>query len=186
MSRIRRFINQRSVIVASYATNSTGLVFYLDELIQEYRKENLEFEIANYIDFEFVGSNSLISSFIELIISVQSSHKSPIASTTNKMVFDFYMSILNSVNEGNAFLRLSYLLKEEWSGHRFEEDERYVENNEITFLEILLSSFERSMKSLTSIDHLESYINLQRVGILAETNSVEKIFVGKINAEPGW
>lgn len=70
MSRIRRYFSQLELITVSYSTNSSGLVHYIDQLVTDYRRENLEYEIVNYIDFEFVGSDSLINSFIELITAI--------------------------------------------------------------------------------------------------------------------
>lgn len=116
MSRIRHYYSQFELITVSYSTNSSGLVHYIDQLVTDYRRENLEYEIVNYIDFEFVGSNSLINSFIELITAIQPTNRSPIASTTSKMVNDFYTSIINAVTDGSAFLRLCYDIRQEITG----------------------------------------------------------------------
>jgi hypothetical protein len=116
MMRINRYIAQRDVIVAAYDTNGTGLLHYLDEIISEYRKENLEYELVNYIDFEFVGTESLIDSFIQLAVSLEAKKDSGISSSTNKMISDFYMLILNSVSDGYAFLKTCYDLREQLTG----------------------------------------------------------------------
>jgi hypothetical protein len=118
MMRINRYIDQRDVLIGAYDTNTTGLVHYLDELISEFRKENLEYELVHYIDFEFVGSESLIDSFIELAVSLESNRMSAISSSTNKMISDFYMLIFNAVNDGYAFLKLCYALRAELTGGR--------------------------------------------------------------------
>lgn len=116
MMRINRYIDQRMVLIAAYDTNTTGLVHYLDQLITDFRKENLEYELANYIDFEFVGSDSLIDSFIELAVSLESNRMNTISSSTNKMINDFYMLIINAVNDGYAFLKVCYALRAELTG----------------------------------------------------------------------
>jgi hypothetical protein len=118
MIRINRFISQRNALVIAYETNTTGLVYYLDKLIKEYRKANLEFELVHHIDFEFVGSESLIDTFIQLAKSLESNQMSSISSSTTKMVNDFYMLILNAVNDGAAFVNLCYVLREELTGSK--------------------------------------------------------------------
>jgi hypothetical protein len=119
MMRINRYIDQRHVIIMAYDTNTTGLIYYLDELISEYRKANLEYELVHYIDFEFIGSESLIDTFIQLALSLESNRMSAISSSTNKMINDFYMLILNAVNDGYAFLKICYALQEELTGSKY-------------------------------------------------------------------
>jgi hypothetical protein len=116
MMRINRYIDQRDALIIAYDTNTTGLIYYLDELISEYRKANLEYELVHYIDFEFVGSESLIDTFIQLAILLESNQMSSISSSTNKMINDFYMIILNAVSDGAAFLNLCFALREELTG----------------------------------------------------------------------
>jgi hypothetical protein len=106
-------MNQRLTIVGAYHSNVTGLIYYLDQLLRDFRMENLEYEITNYIDFKFVGSDSLMTSFIQLVTSYESSTMSPFIDSPHKMVYDFYITILNAVNECHAFLKLSYTLREE-------------------------------------------------------------------------
>jgi hypothetical protein len=113
---IKRYISSRDALITSYNTNITGLVFYLDGLISEYRKANLEHQLVHYIDFEFVGSQSLIDSYIQLAMLLESNRMSSISSSTNKMINDFYMLILDAVNDGYAFLKLCYALREELTG----------------------------------------------------------------------
>lgn len=112
MSRIKRFRSQLDILTVSYTTNSTGLGFYVDKLIEQYREDNPEYEIVNYIDFEFIGTNSLINAYIDLITLLQDNHLSPVESSTNKMIWDFYMTIGTSINEGVAFLKLCYSIRQ--------------------------------------------------------------------------
>lgn len=114
--RINRYKDQSNAIVSAYSSNTTGLIYYLDQLIDEYRRDNFEYDIVNYIDFEFVGSESLIDSFIEMVKLLENTRISPIQSSTNKMINDFYMLILNAVNEGHVFIKYCYSLREELSG----------------------------------------------------------------------
>lgn len=114
--RINRYKDQSNAIVSAYSSNTTGLIYYLDQLIDEYRRDNFEYDIVNYIDFEFVGSESLIDSFIEMVKLLENTRISPIQSSTNKMINDFYMLILNAVNEGHVFIKSCYSLREELSG----------------------------------------------------------------------
>jgi hypothetical protein len=113
LTRLKRFVTQRMLVIAAYSTNSTALIQRLNDQISEYRMENLEFQIVHYIDFEFIGSSSLIDAFIDLARIHENDNQSPIASTTSKMVYDFYLTILNTLNEGHAFLKLSYDINEQ-------------------------------------------------------------------------
>lgn len=123
MSRIKRFMNQRLIIVGAYHPNVTSLIYYLDQMLLDFRTENLEYEMTHYIDFKFVGSDSLMTSFIQLVTSYKTSTMSPFIDSPNKMVYDFYITILNAVNECHAFLKLTYMLREEVTGG----DKRFVE-----------------------------------------------------------
>jgi hypothetical protein len=114
-----RFSNQRTVLIASHENNSQDLLKFLNVMINQYQKKSLEYEIVNYVDFEFIGSSSLIDAFIDLARIHENDNQSPIASTTSKMVYDFYLTILNALNEGHAFLKLSYDLRKELSGGTF-------------------------------------------------------------------
>lgn len=110
MARVNRYINERLLILGAYDTNKTKLIYYLDQLIEDFRLANIENDLVNYIDFEFVGTESVIASYLALVKSLDS-HFCPIASSPHKMVYDFYLSVFNSVNECHAFLKLSYELR---------------------------------------------------------------------------
>lgn len=113
MSRLKRYHKELEAIVAAYSSNSTGMAFHIDQIITQYRMEDLEYEIVSYLDFEFIGSKSLIDSFIDLVTKTESSFYSPIISTPNKIVYDFYMSIFMVVNEGFGLLDLCYKMKQD-------------------------------------------------------------------------
>jgi hypothetical protein len=145
MMRINRYIDQRHVIIMAYDTNTTGLIYYLNELISEYRKANLEYELVHYIDFEFIGSESLIDTFIQLAVSLESNQKSSISSSTNKMINDFYMLILNAVSDGYAFLKLCHSLQEELTGGKIMFKRPNVFRRQFILLNLIFSSPNREI-----------------------------------------
>lgn len=112
MSRLKRYHEELEAVVIAYSTNSTEMAYHIDQIITEYRKEYLEYEIVSYLDFEFIGSKSLIDSFIELVTIKETDFYNPIISTPNKIVYDFYMSIFMTVNEGFGLLDLCYRMKQ--------------------------------------------------------------------------
>lgn len=115
LSQVDRYSSQRLLILGAYATNETGLIYYLDKLLDDFRLTALEREIVNYLDFELIGTHSLIDSLIELLVSSHS-HFSPFASAPTKMIYEFYMSVYHAVHECNAFLELTYNLRKELTG----------------------------------------------------------------------
>lgn len=115
LTQTERYTSQRLLILGAYATNETGLIYYLDKLMDDFRLTALEREITNYINFELIGTQSLIDSLVELLVSSHS-HFSPFASAPTKMIFEFYMSVYNAVHECNAFLSLTYGLRQELTG----------------------------------------------------------------------
>lgn len=112
MSRLKRYHNELEAIVIAYSTNETAMAYHIDQMITEYRKEYLEYEIVSYLDFELIGTKSLIDSFIDLVTITETNFFSPIISTPNKIVYDFYMYIFMVVNEGYGFLELCYKMKQ--------------------------------------------------------------------------
>lgn len=115
LSQIDRYTNQRMLILGAYASNTTGLIYYLDQLLEDFRLTTLEREITNYINFELIGTQSLIDSLIELVVSSHS-HFSPFSSAPTKMIYEFYLSVYHAVIQCNTFLKLSYDIREELTG----------------------------------------------------------------------
>lgn len=118
MSRLKRYHNELEAVVVAYSTNATGLAYHIDQIITEYRKEYLEYEIVSYLDFEFIGSKSLIDSFIDLVTIKETDFSNPIISTPNKIVYDFYMSIFMTINEGFGLLDFCYRMKQNLTGSK--------------------------------------------------------------------
>lgn len=168
MARVNRYINERFLIIGAYDTNKIKLIYYLDQLIEDFRLANIENDLVNYIDFEFIGTESVIESYLALVETLNS-HFCPIASSPHKMVYDFYLSLYNSVNECHAFLKLSYEIRAMINGggefpasiryeksffnfffdfsEQREEDEAYVNLRRESYNGLLFHSCDQSQQS---------------------------------------
>lgn len=67
----------------------------------------------------------------------------------------------------------------------FAEDDLYADLSEMSNIEILMSSFDTSLSKVMADEHGESYVNLQRTGNLDATNTANKLYTGKLSADPG-
>lgn len=110
---LNRYNKQMEVLVAAYHTNSPLLIQNIDRLIKEYRAENIANQIIHYLTLELIGTKSFVDTFIEFAIAYESNHKSAINAAPNKMVYDFFIFILTSINKSFSILDTCYKLKDE-------------------------------------------------------------------------
>jgi len=111
MSDLQSYSYESKQTVIAYSSNSTALLIQLDLLADRYKRDNLEFKIVNYLDMNFIGSKSLIETYIDMISLNALDNFSPVSSSIGKMIDEFYMEIFMMITEGFGFYDFYYNLR---------------------------------------------------------------------------
>lgn len=159
--------------------NSTFMIQYLEEFIQAYQLQNYERLLVEYLDDINPGAKSLVFSYIERLHQKQNNHSANINASTNKLVYEFYLSMILAVGRGQSVLELCYNLKVYYTGGNlklvekppdfklkcsilvpYTEDLEYLYKRKQKLIEKLSSSLEKAMKSTHLFTDYVSYSNL--------------------------
>lgn len=97
--------------------NNTYMIDYLESFVQIHENLDIERALIDYLDEPFLGSKTLIKLLIERL---QLNHQqSSTISSTNKLIHEFYSSMMLAAGKGQSFFELCYKLIDFYSGSNF-------------------------------------------------------------------
>lgn len=97
--------------------NSTYMITYLESFVKVHENLDNERALIDYLDEPFRGSKTLIQLIIERL---QLKHQeSSTKSSTNKLIHEFYTSMMLAAGKGQSFFELCYKLIDFYSGSNF-------------------------------------------------------------------
>ena len=96
--------------------NSQFIIDYLDSFIKTYQNHDYERALIDYLDTAVLGSKSMINLLIEKLQHNQQENSSKMRASTNKLLHEFYISMMLAVGKGQSFLELCYKVKDFFKG----------------------------------------------------------------------
>lgn len=96
--------------------DSKYMIEYLDSFMKTYINHDYERALIDYLDTAILGSKTLIKLLIEHLQHNQQENSSKMRTSTNKLVHEFYTSMMLVVGKGQSFLELCYKVKDFYSG----------------------------------------------------------------------
>lgn len=104
-----------NTLVATYKSNSSGIVHHLDNFINNYKLKMLEDKMLKYLDTRFIGSKSLVETYIEQVVINEANDFVLTKSSTNKIIYELYLTVLLAVSKGHALLDIALRMREFYS-----------------------------------------------------------------------
>lgn len=164
------------LIISSYSTNASAVVYHLDSFIKDYKKKNLEYKLVNYLDSGSDFSSSLVDKVISLYRQYQADSANAIGSSLAKAVNDIYTTVLVSVIRGSTILDAATNTKIALTNTFHDGDRQFLINRKNEVFEKFYESLEKAFAKIKDHD-LELLINLNENG---DNNTVRFINVLQI------
>lgn len=100
-------------IVDGYSSDKAELLKHLNTFIAEYRSKNNEQRLVNLLKEEAYGSSSLMDALIKSAKADSDTMLNKKKTSPNRLVYDFYQSVLFMIYKGNIFLSSCYQIKDQ-------------------------------------------------------------------------
>lgn len=88
----------------------------LNEFISKYEDNNWEFKLVYFGTTALNTHKSLIDAIIDVSINSENNNENEFISSTQQVVFEFYMSTFMKIYEGGALLKFCYILRQHANG----------------------------------------------------------------------
>lgn len=140
-------------IIENYSTNGTAVAYYLEDFIRNYKRENFEFLLVNFLDNGSDFSKTLIEKIIELYRLYETAHGNEISSTLSKTINDVYSVVLMAITKGFSTLDVATNMKIALTNISYPEDLDSLNSRKEHIYEMFYASFERTLKKLHDADN---------------------------------
>jgi len=163
-SEVKSEIFAFDLITKSYKTS--GIVAELDHFIRTHKAQRNAYKLLDNlinVSSDQQDTKSVVETFLEHIEGFSGRNFNNYVSSTNRMMFDFYISIYVLVTQSNALLQLAYSIKHQMTGESNPEDFAYCINEQRELLKLLTTSMEETLGKLSK-ESSQIFMNLMTEG----------------------
>lgn len=98
-------------LIDGYGSNATELLPHLNKFVVDYNRRNYEQKLVNLLSAEAYSSESIIDALITSVKANSEKMFNKKKTSPNRLVYDFYQSILFMIYKGNLFLSSCYQIR---------------------------------------------------------------------------
>lgn len=109
--------------------NSTYMRIFIAKFLVTYEVYSYERLLILHVNDAISGSSSLINVYIRFLRGVGYQETYDLRSTTNKYIYDFFVSIMLVVGKGHALRELAQILEESYSGGNLKLNKKHSDYN---------------------------------------------------------
>jgi hypothetical protein len=166
-SEINYFKNHILTFKGSYDQFYVKLEFF----IRTYQRANYEFQLITIATVPHSTVHpSLISALTDFLISEEGNDRNRMESSTMQIVYEFYLSIIGDVSEGDALMNLCNTIRTEM----FKDPNPF--RRRMSIPDSFYRSFSQSMKLLNSTQHRTTYRNFNNVQEVRFLNVIQNFW----------
>lgn len=119
--------NTFNTSILTYVENADLFKEKLKRFTDKYEEENYEFKLVDKATTSIAGVKSLVDTYKEVVMNyevnsvgstVKKQNVAPVSSSSSKLIFEFYLTIMLRVYEGFSMLKLCYQMQDNLDGRK--------------------------------------------------------------------